>query len=191
MRCLALLALWCIIAGSAWAVGDSTPDLLGLYFDETADVYCQEWVAPFTPLFMYAVYSNPSVPEIIGFDFGLDMPANVILLEVMALCGNMWLPISPGSPYVIPCDLPFPVGPTTTLVRFTFLPLTSSPTFFSLQGTPDSPRPEFSPGVWLPGGDYLPVQVHGGVDGPTAMMFVLCTVDNQPSTWDALKATYR
>ena len=190
MRMLFLMVLLVLWAGPAGAISDQTPDLLGLYFDEGADLFCQEWVAPYSILFMYAVYSNPSVPEILGFDFAMEYPANIIVLNAAALCNPVWDPVE-GYPFVIGCAEPQAVGPANVLVQFVFLPITTEPTFFYIEGSPYAPEPGLSPAVWLPDGQYLPLQVRGGEGNPTAMFNTQCTVDTEPLDWDTLKLLYR
>ncbi len=182
----------CLLAGNAWAIADPTPDLIGLYFDMEADVYCLETVLPYAPFSMYAVVSNPSVTEMMGFEFGLETPGDLWLLQVATTCNSFWDPIE-GIPYVVGCGSPVSLGPTTMLVRFDFLLVTPvpEPVYFYLTGAEIPSLPGGEPCLWLPGGECLPLQIRGGPEGPTAMFNTDCVVDTSPRAFDAVKAAYR
>jgi hypothetical protein len=183
--------LFCLLlAGTALAVSDPTPDLLGIYFDETAEVYCQEYAQQYVLLNMYAVYSNPSVPEIMGFDFALEQPDLLLTLGVTIPGWPFWDPIE-NYPYVVAFGEPRPVGEANVLVQFTFLPLTIDPAYLFVVGSPHAPYPDQSPSVWLPDGSVLQVTVRGAPTEPTAWFNDYCVVDTKPATFGAIKSLYR
>lgn len=192
MRMLLIAAVICLVGGQAWGIADPTPDLLGLYFEETADTYCLEWIAPYTPFDMYAVYTNPTVSEIMGFEFGMETPASLTMLQVTVACNPFWDPIE-NVPYVVGCGSPLPVGDATILVHFRFMNLTGNtdPIHFFVHAAEMPSIPGENPVVWLPDGNLLPLLVRGAPDEPTALIYDECTVDTEPTTWDSLKAIYR
>lgn len=191
-KMLVLLGLFVLGVSSAGAVSDPTPNLLGLYFDETADVYCLDEVAPYSIVSMYAVLSNPTVPEIIGFEFAMDHPSPMIALMTTAYCNSFWDPVE-GIPYVIYCGYPYPLQEATVLVSFQYLYASSETNALEWTLLPaDNPsEPGGYPFAWLPDGTYLPLEVRGGLGNPSAMIFYDCTVDTEPVTWGAIKSVFR
>ena len=192
MRMLAVILVLCLVGGSAAGIVDPTPDLLGLYFEETADTYCLEWLTPYTPFDMYAVYTNPTVPEIVGFEFGMETPAELMLLQVSVACNPFWDPVE-DYPYVVACGSPLTVSEATVLVHFRFIILSTNtePIHFFMHAADLPSIPGEYPLVGLPDGSLLPLQVRGAPDQPTALIFDDCTVDTEPTSWDSLKAIYR
>ncbi len=115
--CLAGILL---LAVPATAVLDPTPDLFGFYFDELADLNCQEGVVPFTLVTMYAIYTNPTVPEIVGFEFGMDVAGPVLAVQVTIPGYPFWDPIE-NVPYVVFLGEPLPLQPINILAVFNML----------------------------------------------------------------------
>ena len=191
-KVILVISVVCLMASSAWGIIDPTPDLLGLYFDDVANLYCIEEVAPFTTWQMYAVYSNPSVPEIVGFEFGIDWPADVIIMETIAPGNLFWDPIE-NEPYVVGLGSPQPMGTVNVLVRFSILYIEpdSSPVGFYLHGAESSVVPGDLPVVWLPDSNHVQIQVLNGLGNATTTINAGCTVATNPTTWDTLKAIYR
>jgi hypothetical protein len=192
MRMLMTFVLVLAVAGPAWAQERCDENLLGVYFDPLGDTFCQEWVPLYTPFPMYAVLTDPTVPEISGFEFGMETPPGLTLLAVQTLCNPFWDPIE-NIPYVVGCGSPVPVSQATVLVQFQFMALgtATEPIHFLVHGSEYPTLPSGVPALWLPDGQALPLHIRGGPDGPTAMLFADCTVDTEPATWGAVKATYR
>lgn len=192
MRMLVVALVVCLVGGPAAGIVDPTPDLLGLYFEESADTYCLEWLAPYTPFDMYAVYTNPTVPEITGFEFGLEIPGDLMILQTSVACNPFWDPVE-DIPYVVSCGYPLPVSEAAVLVHFRFMNISIStePIHFFMHAAEVPSIPGENPVVYLPGGSLLPLLVRGAPDQPTALIFDDCTVDTQPTSWDSLKAIYR
>ncbi len=87
MKKLVFLLMAILIAGSAFAVVDPDPDMLGLYFDETADQPVASLDAP-GMVTAYLIMTNPSFDATRGFEVGLtpeNLTATAVTFPVNAL----------------------------------------------------------------------------------------------------------
>lgn len=141
---------------------------------------------------MYAVLTNPTVPAIMGFEFGMDTPADIMLLAAQPLCNPFWDHVEDPR-YVVGCGSPEPVGEATVLVLFRFLVMNPGgiPVHFLVTGSEYPSLPGGEPAVPLPDGSWLPLAIRGGPEGPTATIYEDCVVADRPCTWDAVKSLYR
>ena len=181
-----------LVAAPATAVLDPTPDLFGFYVDELADLNCQEGVVPFTLVTMYAIYTNPTVPEIEGFEFGMDVAGSVLTVQVTIPGYPFWDPIE-NVPYVVALGEPMPLQTVNILAGFTMLYTDpgNEPVHFLMRQA-DTPSGLWDvPGVVLPGGVFFPVNVLNGQGNITAAINEECIVPVQETTWSRVKAFYR
>ena len=81
MKTLLVLVLSCFLASSVFAVIDPDPDMLGVYFDVTANENCM-FVEANVPFFAYLILTNTTAPAINAYEFGF---ANVVFV----LLGNL------------------------------------------------------------------------------------------------------
>jgi hypothetical protein len=99
MRVFLLFIAASVLAMSGYATVDTDSDQIGVYFDLDANETCIS-VAPSIPFFAYVVVTNPSVPEVLGFEFSyrVAVPAGleglVFRLQNASPC---W--IWPGNPW--------------------------------------------------------------------------------------------
>ncbi len=71
MKKLVVLLLATLVATSAFAVIDPDPDMVGIYFDVTADVH-QLMTGPSIPFMAYFIATNPTPAEINAYEFGFS-----------------------------------------------------------------------------------------------------------------------
>ncbi|MDX2473594.1 MAG: hypothetical protein QNL91_07760 [Candidatus Krumholzibacteria bacterium] len=76
MKTLVVLLLVSLMATSAFAVIDPDTDMLGVYFDTTADNNCTT-AAESIPFFAYVTITNPSAAEVHGIEFGYSLISSV------------------------------------------------------------------------------------------------------------------
>nr|MEE4267026.1 hypothetical protein [Candidatus Krumholzibacteria bacterium] len=193
MKLFTLFALCALLwAFPAHAILDPTPDLFGFYFDELADLNCQDGVVPFTQVTMYAIYTNPTVPEIVGFEFGMDVSGSALILQTNIPGYPFWDPIE-NVPYVVLLGQPRPLQPVNSLVVFTmlYIDVGVGPVHFMMRQADAPSGPWDVPGVILPGGEFFPVNVLNGQGNITAAINEDCIVPVQETTWSAVKAIYR
>ena len=71
MKKLVVLLLATLVATSAFAVIDPDPNMVGIYFDETADDNCLT-IAASVPFMAYFIATNPTPAEINAYEFGFN-----------------------------------------------------------------------------------------------------------------------
>lgn len=71
-KTLMLLMAAMLVASSAFAILDSAPDNIGLYFDTNADVVCTT-AAFIDHVPAYFILTNPTLPQIRGFEVGMNV----------------------------------------------------------------------------------------------------------------------
>lgn len=122
----ALFILLTIFVSSAQATVDPDPDGIGVYFDAEADIH--EIVVPVSvPFFAYVILTNPSAPEIMGYEFSATraipagMETMVFVLDEIWHGYNEILPVEPpeqGGNFMIGWGTPEPTSPATILVTW-------------------------------------------------------------------------
>jgi hypothetical protein len=129
MKTLLSLALLLLIAPSASAVSDPSPDVMGVYFDQ--DAWEPELYAPpFTQFRAYVILTNPTETQINGFEFGYDhwaRPEDRNLITRVATNYPPGLiiidpPLDPfvGS-YAIGLPSPFPAAEAVVLLSWDYM----------------------------------------------------------------------
>ncbi len=115
-----------------------------------------------------------------------------LLSSVQTPCNPFWDPIE-NVPYVVGCGSPVALAEATVLVHFQFMldSFQLESLHFYVTGAEYPSSPSGQPGLLLPGGEFLPLQVRGGTEEPTAYVNVNCAVGTEALSWDAIKATYR
>ncbi len=87
MKKLVVLLLVSLMATSAFAVIDLDTDMLGVYFDMTADNNCT--TAGTDPFFAYVTITNPSATEVHGIEFGYNLVSSVGPGQMFRLANNL------------------------------------------------------------------------------------------------------
>ena len=71
-----ILLLVSLTASSSLATTNPCPDILGIYFDESADTNCSNQIF-FTPFSVYVVITNPSSDSVFSVEFGYTVVPSV------------------------------------------------------------------------------------------------------------------
>ncbi len=127
MRILVLVFAISVAGTCGYATVDTDPDQVGVYFDINADQTCLS-VGPSLPFNVYVVLTNPSQPEVFGYEFGyrVVVPPGaeglVFRLQNLSGCwdwsGDPWY----ESDYVCGLASPIPiVGSNAILVTWQFM----------------------------------------------------------------------
>lgn len=197
MKKLLVLALTMVMASSAFAVVDPDTNMLGLYFDASADTYCAT-VAPYGQASLIAMVTNPDFDMLYGFEFSMaiENPATLLILNrTYAQPNNVDVG---GSPTNFICGYGAPMATTeaTPLVTFTILntDVTGAPNYFTLgpavpsSDTSDDPLP-----MLLLANSQLITVGYSTVDGVhCAAINAACDiVATEPMSFDSVKSLYR
>jgi len=184
-----ILILVPLILPALAAAADCGPDCLGLYFEETADTWCGQ-SAPFTTVTLYLVLSDPSMAELAGISFFIDLGGPIVLLGVsfggIQICDTF----TPGA-YCHGWDPPLATSATTVLATLTVMVTDyTTPATVGLHnfGDPADDR------VWvgLPDGGQVPLDSSAGAGMPMVQINGECgIVPAETSAWGALKSLYR
>ena len=191
--------LVCLVATSAFAVVDPDPDMIGVYFDPTADDNCL-MIGANIPFFAYVTLTNPSAPEIWGLEFGyrLTVPAGLEGLifrlansvpEFAVDLGNSIDPLF--GDYIVGLGTPLPGTPAVQFVTWQFMILTPMPIEIYLGAAAVESIPDGLP-AYEAGGTILPLGLAtGGLGFPVATVNGDCPVQIEQSSFGSVKSLYR
>ena len=189
MKKLLVLVLAMAIAGSAFAVVDPDPDMLGVYFDTTADTYCLDGAAGFT--YGYVIMTMPSAP-ITGFQYGLTVEGMAPVLFAnfpgLNVDSNNLTPVVGFANPVEPAD-------AVVLGEYGFNFVAGMEAMFSLGGHPTAPFDYDAPAVVVEvGGEPTKMPLgYSTIDGiHCAVVNGACdVVATEDMSFDGVKSLYR
>ncbi len=187
-RLLTIAVILVVFTQVAVAGVDPRPDVLGVYFDEGGYLSCNDAVVPFTPFFVWIVYTNPTPAQILGFEAGFYLSGSLTEVAIFWPCDLVWvLPPELDDLYVT-CAEPFPTSEATPLVRFEYVHLdTGVPEVtFHLEKASGSSLPGDDPYIIL--ADGSPFEVRAGGSAYTTWS---CALAVEPTDWGTIKSLYR
>ncbi|MBK7189610.1 MAG: hypothetical protein IPO18_06730 [bacterium] len=187
-----------VMAAALFACAAGTPvrgeaDHVGVYFDESALSSCASPM-PLTTVNAYVVYSEPSVAEIIGYDFGIAVyqafPQFYAPPPVQATTSACPATIPNLAQVSVRCSEPIPCGAHTTLLTLSLF-WTRGLVYLDLTAAEAPLLPIAGPYVVLPDGSGMPFSnsralaiIDGGFD-------VCEGLPTESWTWGAVKGLYR
>ena len=170
------------------AVVDPRPDVLGVYFDEFGDRNCKDDLNPGAPFSVWFVYTNPTVPFILGFEASYHTTADFIQMGLFPRCESI-TPVEPDLDNLLAtCSIPFPTTQATPLYRIEYLYLgfESVETTFHLEKARESIQPGNNPYIILADGSIMEVQAGG-----PAITTLHCVLPVEKMVWGSIKSLYR
>jgi len=179
------------VATSASAVIDSGENSVGLYFDESADIYCVGGVAAYDYVTMYLILANPSFDSLYGWECGIDLVGDAMVISRQFYT----LVCFPGPPnnMIIGYGTPYPTTIATPLVALEILymdPDLGSVDFYVHGTTPSSINPDY-PTMLTSDGELIMSGI-SVVEGPAAQINGDCTVvATDRISFDSVKSLYR
>ncbi len=183
-----------LFACGAGGAARGEADHVGIYFDESALSSCATPLSN-TLLNAYVVYTEPSVVEIIGFDFGITIreafPQFYPGPLVMATTGACFDIIPNLAQVSVRCSEPIPCGAHTTLLTLSLFWITGLASL-ELTAAVEPSLPIAGPFVVLPDGSGMSVSNSGAyaiIDGGFDRCQGLLPIET--STWGAVKGLYR
>ena len=183
-----------LVASSAFAVVDPDPNMLGIYFDETADTNCMNDVGPYAQVPTYVILTNPSFDYLYGFEMGYMVDGNATILSSV-FANPQALNVGEGANFIVGFGAPTPCTEATLLVTMNVMNMNVEPTpiKFNLSASNPSSNDLGLPTLLLADGALMPVG-YSTVDGSNvAVINGVCedVVATDASTFDAIKSMYR
>lgn len=203
MKTVLALLLVSLMATAAFAVVDEDPDMMGIYFEPTADTNCLT-VGASTPFFMYVCVTNPTAGAIDAYEFGyqVEVPAgmeamifrlstNIANLVANGVDVGVSGPL--GGDVIVGLATPLPGGEVVVVHSFNYMLLApmTAPVYLTASSSPSLPGG--LPVIQEAGGDLMTLGLSTG--GPEIPVAVLngteCPVAVEQDTWGGLKSLYR
>ena len=186
-----VLSVALLIPGLGFGVVEPDPDSFGLYFDENADVYFVDGVGPNEQVNLYLILTNPSQSTICGFEVGMDMVGNAMVLSTVSLDPNWGM--SDYSNWIQGFSQPQPTASATILLQHNvlYMAVDLAPVEFYLHGSnPSSIDPGYPTILWEDG--VLQMAYISAPYGPEAQINGVCSVVGTESrTFGSMKSLFR
>ncbi len=202
MRFLLVVFGVCLLSTSAYAVLDPDPDVLGVYFDLTADQNSIE-VGENTPFNVYFVITNPSADFVHGWEFGYEfvsaVPDMLVRLEERLYYGEDGLgPVNLGTSwdltsgdYIVGLSSPLPGQPATVCMRWQCM-LTAPTTIEIFLGPSGIESINDGMPAYEIGGTILPLGLStGGPETAVATINALAPVGVESASFGSVKSLFR
>ncbi len=184
-------------AGAAFAVADPSPDGVGVYFDENADVG-QAWIAAYTPFYVHVVLTNPTLLSIEGAEFGWFVQttpgseSSLMLFSYLeAGDPDVTLPINELDPLGGDVDChwssPLPTQETHVLLTLGYMLMTNMWADISIVAGRDVLTPDGLPSYW----NALGVCGMGANLTCSGRINLQCDVGTETRSFGEIKALYR
>jgi len=108
MKKVLILPMAMMVATSASAIIDPTPNLMGFYFDDDANYPCIENVAPYEQVAMHLVISSLTSDALYGFEDGYNMDGQGMVLAMEFANPSIIDVGGPGNHIVVSALRPWP-----------------------------------------------------------------------------------
>lgn len=193
-KLLMLLVASLLVASSAFAVIDQDADMMGVYFDLSADTACVTGAAPYSTIPTYVMVTNPSFAALYGFEFGYSFEGSVINLS-STINASGPINVGAGNNFIVGYGAPTMTSEATLLVTFQILytDTTMGPVYFNLGPSNPSSNDLGLPTLLLVNSALLPVG-YSSIDGQhCAIINGVCedVVATDNVTFDSVKSLYR
>ena len=193
MKKLLVLVLAMTIASSAFAVVDPDPNMIGIYFDTDADVYCMEGVAPYATIPAYIFLTNPTFDGLYGFEVGYNLEGNGMVLSGL-FANPEALDVGAAGNHIVGFGSPTATTPATLLITLSVLYMDTSmaPMYFNLTGADPASIDPLLPTVLLDAGQLMTTG-YSTFDGThSAVINGVCDiVATEAMSFDSVKSLYR
>lgn len=198
MKKLLVLLLVSLMATSAFAVVDTDPDQIGVYFDTAADQ--NETVAEASvPFFAYVTITNPTASEVWGLEVGYEIVSSAGTAALFRLANI--LPVGAvdlgtntdvfSGDYVVGLANPLPATPAVQFVTWQFLLLVPQTVEFFIGSSFVQSIPDGLPAYEI-GGAILPLGVSSGDTGlPVATVNGSPPVAVENASFGSVKSLFR
>jgi len=205
MKKLVVLLLVSLMAGSAFAVTDPDPDMIGIYFDLNANDNCKV-IGPSIPFNAYLILTNTTAPAVSAYEVGYT---NVVPSGMESMLFRLASTIANGAvsgldlgdssdilagDHIVGLAAPLQAGPATVLHAWQFMILSPDLTMEMFIGAASqSSLPGTFP-VILNASDstlFTAGQSTGGIDTPVATVNLPCVVGVEDASFGSVKSLFR
>ena len=205
MKKLVVLLLASLVATSAFAVIDPDPNMMGVYFDRTADNNCLTTGAS-VPFFTYLILTNPTPAAINAYELGLEIrvPAGMegMFFQLASSVADgvvsgidVGVNGALGGDYIVGLAGPIPAQPATILHSWQHMLLAVIPVEYFIGASSLPSIPGDSPVVQDADGSVLfqVGQSTGGADIPVAVVNGAgpCPVGVEETSFGSVKSLFR
>jgi hypothetical protein len=202
MKKLVVLLLATLVATSAAAVVDPDPDMMGIYFDVSADNNCYT-ATPNVPFFAYAIVTNTTTAGIDAYEFSYEMVVPVgsegLLFRLANNIANgaaSGVDVGESGPlggdHIVGLATPLPASPAIIVHAWQYMLLGAFPVDVYLRAASVPSLPGGFPVVQGVGTGLMTVgQSTGGPEIPVATINGDCVVATEDASWGSVKSLYR
>ena len=181
------------LTGNTNAIIDPDENIMGLYFDQEADMPCVDGLDYFDHVTMYLILTRPTVDAIFAFEAGFDVVGYVGPLSVTITCpGACCMNMGTWNNIIVGLGL-LPTTEALVLVRFELLYMNEdhAAVQFFLHGTEPSSLDPAYPTILLAGGELMSTGISTS-EGPTAQINGECSVvETVKYQFEQVKSLYR
>jgi hypothetical protein len=197
MKKLVVLLLVSLMATTAFAVIDPDPNMLGVYFDTTADMNCVA-AGPSVPFFAYVTITNPT-NDVYGLECGYRLessagPGMMFRLANQLPAGAVDLGNSTNlmaGDYVVGLANPLPASGAVQFITWQFLLLAPQSVDIFLGPSTVQSIDDGLPAYEI-GGSIRPLGLStGGVNVPVASVNGDCPVAVEETSFGSVKSLFR
>lgn len=192
MKSFFLSLIMVLIGTSASAIINPGDNVIGPYFNDTADLDCLEGVGMNSQFPIYIILTNPTFGEIYGFELGLDYGSDLILVD-NSFTNSEALNVGSGNEFIVGFGSPTYTQEATLLMTISmlFLGTVDSPSLFSIRGSSPSSLDPAYPSVLLADDELQSTSLHSEYRPYNFLINGQCSFDDEETSWDGVKSLYR
>ncbi|MEN8005542.1 MAG: hypothetical protein ABFS42_00920 [Candidatus Krumholzibacteriota bacterium] len=204
MKKLVVLLLASLVATSAFGVADPDDNMMGIYFDLTADTYCLDTPAS-VPFMAYIILTHTTAPSINAYELGLTVgvPAGMegMIFRLASTIANgvvSGVDVGTNGPlggdFIVGLAAPLPGDPAVVLHSFQYMLLAVMPVEFYIGASSAPSIPGDFPVVQNADGSILMQvgQSTGGPGTPVALINSGCNVVGvEEASFGSVKSLFR
>lgn len=189
---LLLVSILLAAVPAATAVVNPEENVVGPYFDQSADLDCVEGIQTNAQLPIHIILTHPSFDQLYGFELGLDYDGTLILLS-QDIPHSGVINVGSGDNIIAGFGSPTRTGEATLLVTLTMLHVggADQPSRFTVLGSSPSSLDPAYPTVLLAGGELLSTALHSQYRPYTYLINGRCGFEDDLLSWDGVKTLYR
>ena len=193
-KLILLLMASLLLASTAFAVVDADPDMIGMYFDTTADTACLTGVAPYATIPAYIVLTNPTFEGLYGFEVGYELIGEGMVVA-STFANPQALDVGFAGNHIVGFGSPTLTTDATVLINLSvlYMDTTMNPLAFNIGASYPSSNELGLPSLLLDGG-VIVTAGFSTIDGVNAAAINgVCedVVATEPMSFDSVKSLYR